>query len=143
MTGRQDEIAPEVRAFIAEYLDSVVQLETLLMLHAAPQREWDAGEIARDLRIDRAWAGGQLDGLCELGLLVCAPGETPDAGRYRYGPADAPTRSAVDALAKAYAERRVTVISLIFAKPADNLRAFSDAFRIRKDKDRDKEEPRG
>ena len=141
MKGRQDEIAPEVKAFIADYLDSVVQLETLLMLHAAPDREWDADEVARDLRIDRAWAAGQLDRLCELGLVVSGQAATTDARRYRYAPAATATRAAVDGLARAYSERRVTVISLIFAKPADNLRAFSDAFRIRRD--RDTEEPRG
>ena len=136
MTGRQEEIPSEVRAFIAEYLDSVVQLETLLMLHAAPDKGWQADDLARELRIDRAWAEGQLAGLCQQGLLT--HGQAGGVAEYRYAPAAA-VRGAVDGLAKAYAERRVTVISLIFAKPADSLRAFSDAFRLRKDK----EEPRG
>ena len=137
MTGRQGEIPADVRAFIAEYLDSVVQLETLLMLHNAPERQWPAEEVARELRIDKAWAEGQLESLCEQELAAWA--EADGVRYYRYGPAAAATRGAIDGLAKAYAERRVTVISLIFAKPADSLRAFSDAFRLRKDK----EEPRG
>ena len=137
MKGRQDEIPPDVRAFIADYLDSVVQLETLLMLHGAPERHWDADDLARDLRIERGWAQGQLDGLCEQGLAACGDSAEGGGRRYRYAPASAAMRSAVAGLAKAYAERRVTVISLIFAKPADNLRAFSDAFRIRKDKEED------
>ena len=41
---------------------------------------------------------------------------------------------AVVRLAKDYAERRVTVITLIFSKPVDKLRTFADAFRLRKDK---------
>ena len=124
-----------MKAFIAGYLDSVVQLETLLMLHAAPDREWEADDLARDLRIDRGWADGQLQGLCEQGLAVCSDG--PAGRRYRYAPDGASTRAAIDGLARAYAERRVTVIGLIFAKPADSLRAFSDAFRIRRDKEGD------
>ena len=136
MDKRQDEIPSEVRAFIAGYLDSVVQLETLLMLHAAPDKGWQAEDLARELRIDRGWAEGQLEGLCQQGLL--ASSEAGGVREYRYAPAAA-LRGAVDGLARAYAERRVTVISLIFAKPADSLRAFSDAFRLRKDK----EEPRG
>ena len=136
MKGRQDDIPQDVRAFIADYLDSVVQLETLLMLHGAPEREWEAADVARDLRIDRAWAEGQLAGLCEQGLAARDdPGG--EVRRYRYAPASAAARAAVDGLSRAYAERRVTVISLIFAKPADNLRAFSDAFRIRKEKEGD------
>jgi len=33
-----------------------------------------------------------------------------------------------------YADRRVTVIGLIFSKPVDKIRSFADAFRIRKDR---------
>ena len=136
MQGGRDDLSPDVRAFIAAQVVSVVQLETLLMLHGAPGRAWDADEVARDLRIDRAWAEGQLEALCQQGLAACA--DEGGARRYQYGAAAA-VRDTVDRLAKAYAGRRVTVIGLIFAKPADALRAFSDAFRIRRDKD----EPRG
>ena len=131
MKDREQEIPPEVRAFIADNLGSVVQLETLLLLHADPSREWTADEVASNLRIDRNWAEGQLETLCEEKLADCH--RDPPPRRYRFGPADAKVRTAVDGLAKAYAERRVTVISLIFAKPPDTLRAFSDAFRLRKD----------
>ena len=130
MKERQEDIPPEVRAFIAENLGSVVQLETLLLLHAALDREWTADDVAASLRIDRKWAEGQLEVLCAEKLAECSEGPPR---RYRFGPADPKQRGAVDALAKAYAERRVTVISLIFAKPPDTLRAFSDAFRLRKD----------
>jgi hypothetical protein len=136
MQGGPDDLSPDVRAFIAGQVASVVQLETLLMLHGTPGRQWTADEVARDLRIDRAWAEGQLEALCGQGLAARA--DDGDGRRYGYAAA-APVRPTVDALAKAYAERRVTVIGLIFAKPADALRAFSDAFRIRKDRD----EPRG
>ena len=124
-------LSPEVRAFIVEYVGSVVQLETLLMVASAPDRRWTAAEVARALGIESGWAAGQLDGLCGQGLAEC---DDSDPRLYRYEPRDDALRSAVAALARAYAERRVTVISLIFAKPADGLRAFSDAFRLRKDK---------
>jgi hypothetical protein len=38
-------------------------------------------------------------------------------------------------LADTYRERRVAVVSLIASKPIDNVRAFSDAFRLRKRKE--------
>jgi predicted transcriptional regulator len=131
MRERQEDIPPEVRAFIADHLGSVVQLETLLMLHEAPDRAWTAEDVASSLRIDPAWAEAQLATLRDDGLAKSDEG-TP--GHFRYAPRDAATRAAVDALAVTYSERRVTVISLIFSKPADNLKAFSDAFRLRKDK---------
>ena len=134
MQGPDPDIPPPVRAFIANHVGSVVQLETLLMLHASPAREWAPEEVARDLRIDRNWAEAQLDALWQQGLVIRTESTTPK--RYQYGPAPE-TKKDVDGLAVAYAQRRVTVIGLIFAKPADSLRAFSDAFRIRRDKEGD------
>jgi predicted ArsR family transcriptional regulator len=131
MRERQEDISPEVRAFIADHLGSVVQLETLLMLHAAPERAWTADDVASSLKIDPAWAEAQLAMLRDDGLAQADAGAPK---QFRYAPHNDATRAAVDALAITYAERRVTVISLIFSKPADNLKAFSDAFRLRKDK---------
>ena len=134
MQGQDSDIPPHVKAFIASHVGSVVQLETLLMLHGSPAREWEPEEVARDLRIDRNWAEAQLDALWQQGLVIRTESTTPK--RYQYGPAPE-TKKDVDGLAVAYAQRRVTVIGLIFAKPADSLRAFSDAFRIRRDKEGD------
>ncbi len=36
-------------------------------------------------------------------------------------------------LAEGYAERRVTVINLLFSKPVERIRTFADAVRLRKD----------
>jgi hypothetical protein len=133
MANGGDDISPEVSAFIADYVGSVVQLETLLLLHGAPDREWTADDVAATLRVDRNWADAQLDAICHQGLAECR--EAAPVPHYRYAPRTAQLRAAIDALAKTYAERRVTVIGLIFAKPVDSLRAFSEAFRLRKDKD--------
>ena len=134
MAEAGDDISPDVKAFIADYIGSVVQLETLLLLHGAPARAWSAEEVAADLRIDLAWAEAQLDAICEQGLLDCRTGSPR---RYVFAPHSSHHRRAVDALATTYAQRRVTVIGLIFAKPVDSLRAFSDAFRLGKDNPKD------
>lgn len=126
----EQDIGQDVRALIADQIDSVVQLEVLLLLHADPARSWQAADIARELRIEVNSAGDQLDLLCARGLL-----QSDDASprNYRYGPRTPALERAVPALARAYAERRVTVINLIYSKPADALRSFADAFRIRKE----------
>ena len=120
-----------MRQLIAERIDSVVQLEVLLLLKAETQRAWAAAEVAQQLRIEPAWATGQLEELASRGLLSLAA-EMPV--RYRYVPATAALDAAVAQLERDYAERRVTVITLIFSKPVDKLRTFADAFRLRKDK---------
>lgn len=123
-------IAPDVRSLITSCIDSVVQLEVLLLLHAQPDKRWVASDLARELRIDSAWAEGQLAQLCARNLLTCSSDPAPI---YQYGPGTSDLERAVAGLAQAYMDRRVSVISLIYSKPADALRSFSDAFKLRKD----------
>jgi hypothetical protein len=54
---------------------------------------------------------------------------------YRFAPATAEMEAAVDGLAESYAKYRVAVIALIFSKPSERVRTFSEAFRIRRRKD--------
>lgn len=129
----EEAIQPHVRAFIAGHVDSVLQLELLLLLaapaHAA--RDWSAADLAHELRIDPAWVEGQLKAMSAQGLLDAG---AATAAAYRYHPRSTELAQAVSDLARAYADRRVTVIGLIFAKPTEKLRTFADAFRIRKDR---------
>ena len=127
-----DEDIPErVKAFVSGEIDSVVQLEILLLLHAGAGAEFSADDVARQLRIDPAWAGPQLAELCARGTLVCTPG-TP--ARYRYEPRTPELHQTISDLAQLYATHRVTLTTLIFSKPPGPLRSFSDAFRFRRDK---------
>ena len=126
-------ISPEVRALIVDRIDSVVQLELLLLLQANAGRAWTAAEVAQQLRIDPSWAAGQLTELASRGLA--APADAPNASdAFRYAPAPPALDAMVVQLARDYNERRVTVITLIFSKPVDKLRTFADAFRFRKDR---------
>jgi hypothetical protein len=52
---------------------------------------------------------------------------------YHFAPATSELEAGVVAVAQAYLTRRVAVIEMIYARPSDNLRAFSDAFRLRKE----------
>lgn len=139
----EDQIPTPVRTFIADRIDSVVQLEVLLLLHADPRREYTSADIGRELRINPDWAADQLQVLYARGLLgLCGPpGPGPAGGGsaagacYHYAPASAELDAAVSGLVAAYADYRVTVTTLIFAKPAksaEQIRSFADAFRIRR-----------
>jgi hypothetical protein len=123
-------IPPRVRQLIIDHIDSVMQLEVLLLIAAQPQRAWSAKDLADLLRIDPAWVDSQLRAMAAGGLVA----QQPDPAAFRFEPRSAELSQAVDELAKTYADRRVTVIGLIFAKPLDKIRSFADAFRIRKDK---------
>ena len=119
-------VPADVRAFLAEYVDSIEQLEILLLLRGYPDRHWTAEETAARLYGNPQSAARRLARLRENRLLAAAA----DAPGYRYDPASAELAAAVDRLAETYRERRVAVTTLIASRPMDNVRAFSEAFRL-------------
>lgn len=123
-------ISAEVKAFIARQIRSIVELECLLLLHQDPARDWSASELGKELRIDEKWTTQELADLSKRGLV--APSEASSA-RFRYAPANTSLKDLVDSLASHYAQRRVSVIELIYLKPPDPLQNFADAFRFRKE----------
>jgi hypothetical protein len=119
-------VPASVRGFIASHIVSVAQLDVLLLLRAAADKEWTAPEVARALVSQQEAAGGWLEDLRQRGLA------SEREGRYRYMPVNAELDGLVDALAESYANYRVAVIGLIFARPSERITSFADAFRIRK-----------
>lgn len=125
-----------VQRLIGEHIDSVEQLEVLLLLRRQKDRPWCADTVARELRIAAASASERLVDLAHRGMLAPSePDESSPEGQecFRYSPANPRLDEAVSALAAAYSERRVSVINLIFSKPTDRIRTFADAFRVRRD----------
>lgn len=124
-------ISAEVRNFLADHIDSVLELELLLLLRANPQRSWTRAELAHELKIDVAWAAEQLARLATRKILSRSDDAEP---QYRYTPATRAMDDIIAAVADTYASHRVTMIGLIFSKPTSTLKSFADAFRIRKEK---------
>lgn len=121
-------IPPDVRRFLDRHIDSAVQVELLLLLRGRAGR-CSIDEIARELRIDPHHARDQVAGLRTSGVVA------EQDGKFTYAPADAAIAAAVDHLAAAYETHRVAITSAIYSKPSGPIRSFSDAFRIRKDRD--------
>ena len=128
----ESDISPAIRDFVVEHIDSVLQLEVLLLLFAQRERAFTTTEISEELRIDANWVDGQLSRMCISGILICT--SQSNVFSYQYQPARKDLDDAVKGLADAYVQRRVSVVSLIFNKPIDRLKNFADAFRLRKDK---------
>lgn len=120
-------IPAHVHRFILDHIVSVEQLEILLLLRGRRDRDWNAEEVARELRTAALSAANRLADLERRGLL------TREGERYRFDPAAPALEEAVEGLSHVYPERRVTVIDLIFSKPNDVIRTFADAFKLRKD----------
>lgn len=115
-----------VRRFIVSHIVSVAQLEVLLLLRAAADKDWTSDEVARALVTQPEAAAGWLENLTGHGLAR----ETD--GSYRYEPSSDEVERTVDALAESYANYRVSVISLIFSRPSERVTSLADAFRIRR-----------
>jgi len=64
-----DDIIPEdVKQFILERIDSIAQLEALLLLRDSPQVDWTANAVAKRLYIGEQEARVILQRLCADGF---------------------------------------------------------------------------
>jgi hypothetical protein len=118
-------LPPEVASFLAQHIDSVEQLEILLLLRMDRSRTWTPSELATEMRTTEGSAATRLTKLLAHGLVS----RTGDA--YRFAPADAAVEASVAAVATTYVSRRYVVIQAIFEPRASTLQAFADAFKIR------------
>ena len=125
-----EDIPEEVARFISDHIHSVEQLEALLLLRSARDRAWSADEVSRELTTTTGSAEARLLDLAARRFVVMKVGEPP---LYRYAPAKPEVDSAVEILSQIYKQRRVSLIQLIYSKPKDAVRAFSDSFRLKKD----------
>jgi predicted transcriptional regulator len=125
-------VPEHVRQFLLAHIRSIEQLEVLLLLRAAPEREWRAEEVNSELGSSVASISGRLALLASEGLLA-ARGE---GGRrsYRYEPTAA-SRATIDDLAAAYRERRLAVIEIVYERPDSDAASFSDAFKLTRSKE--------
>jgi hypothetical protein len=124
-------ISAETRQFILDNIDSVAQLETLLLLREYIGKTWKPSAVARRLYIQPRAAAEVLRILHERELIELAD---PDAPAYKYGPTTPERGRLVEDLATTYGKQLVAVTQLIHAKAAGNVHRFADAFRLRKDK---------
>jgi hypothetical protein len=120
----------EVHRFLHQHIDSVEQLEVLLLLWRTPERGWTSDEVATAVYSHPSSVIRRLARLLGQGLL-----REREPGCYQYAPRTAELHQTVTRLDHVYRERRVAVITIIASKPIENVRAFSDAFRIRRKKE--------
>lgn len=122
-------IPDEVRDFLLRRIDSIAQLEALLLLRADPACAWSAETLAKRLYITTQEAAVLLERLATDSFLVAAP----DAlGDYQYHPASGELATMIDRVAALYAEYLIPVTHLIHAKPRTRVQEFADAFNLRK-----------
>ena len=128
-----DLIPEDVRQFIVDKIDSVAELEGLLLLRRNPDTEWDVEALAQRLYTNRQQTEDVLAHLYSQGFLEVKKGEPPT---YHYQPGSLGLAEMVDRAAEIYSNYLVPVTNLIHSKPQTKVQQFADAFKLRKEDDK-------
>jgi hypothetical protein len=119
-------IPEDVQKFILQNIDSVAQLEGLLLFRANPETGWNAESVAQRLYISDGESAQLLLSLAARGLLREA------AGVYQYLPEQ---ETMVAKVADIYRRYLVPMTNLIHSRPKSRVQEFANAFKIRREKE--------
>lgn len=117
----------DIKSFLMESIDSVTHLEVLLMLYQNPEKNWDVESVRKEMRSSFSSASQQLASLTEKGLISF------NGDNYSYKPFSLELDNKVKKLHQLYHDMPVAVVTCIYERPAEKLKNFSDAFKIKKD----------
>jgi len=113
-----------VKKFVFDYIDSVEQLEILLLLSQRPGEAWTAETVSREMRSNAHSTELRLRRLQSQDLLTEEP-----PGHFRFSASDPGILQTIQDLSSVYASRRHRVLELVFA-PLKQSRAIAEAFRF-------------
>jgi hypothetical protein len=116
----------ELVEFLMSHIDSIAQLEALLLLRRTPDVRWSAAEMAKRLYISEPDA---LQILTHLEMHDCL-GRHDE--KYMFQPRSEELSRMIELVAEYYATQLIPMTNLIHAKPR-RIRQFADAFKLRKD----------
>ena len=125
------EIPARVLQFLAERIDTVPQLEALLLLWENPQWLWSEEELAGRIYVGRPVAATILQSLQRQQLVMAEPAATV---RYRYNPQWDPSGEVMPEVAAAYRRHLVPVATFIHSRASTAVREFARAFDLKKDR---------
>jgi hypothetical protein len=124
-------IPADIRQFILNRIDSIAQLEALLLLRSDPRMEWSVEVVAQRLYISEHETALILVRLCAEGFLIA---HNSQSSSYQYFPSSSRLKEIVDRLADSYSKHLVPVTNLIHGKSKNRIQEFADAFRLREEK---------
>lgn len=125
--GMGEDIIPLiVREFILARIDSIAQLEALLLLYREPAVAWDCRSVAERLYVSEDTAAALLESLVGLGLA------TRQGDRFVFDGRTARQAETIALLSEHYARHLIPVTNLVHAKPR-RIQEFANAFRLKKE----------
>lgn len=120
-------IPEDIREFLLDCIETVSQLELLLVIYQFKDKKWSAATVSRELRTNPSMAAKQMETLSSKGILK------KEDDLFSYSPDSELTHHKVEKLFELYHERPVAIVTFIFTKPEEKLKGFADAFKLKKD----------
>jgi hypothetical protein len=105
-------IPESIVRFLIEHIDSVRQLEILLLMRRGSERSWSATEVEDALGIGSGTAEPELEALSCRSLLDVRFGAEL---RYRFAPSGCDIRGAMDSVASLYHATPGVIVELLQA----------------------------
>lgn len=122
----------EVYRFILNQIDSVPQMEALLLLWESRPRQWSDNEIAARLYVSVDVVRNIVQVLVRRRLISTV---TNSEKHYWYESRGEDGDLLVEAVAATYRRELVRVSTFIHTKASSAVRDFADAFRFKKERD--------
>jgi predicted ArsR family transcriptional regulator len=128
MTSGQDNTDAAVIRFILDQIESVPNLEALLLLRDTRPQKWTISDLSKRLYISRDAARGLLEDLIHRGLIH----RDADGTAYFYQAASEEQDQLIGLVDETYRRQLVRISQLIHSKPSAAVRDFARAFRFTK-----------
>ena len=126
----QDPIPEEVKRFLNQYINSIAELEIILILRMHRDQSWSSSSVADRIYSSEEVTARLLARLTNSGFITAdGPSEAP----FQYRPRHQELARMLDQLAEVYAKYLVPVSELVHKKSRRNIEGLAQAFRIRKE----------
>jgi hypothetical protein len=122
-----DALPEDIRQFVLDNIDSIAEMEALVMLWRDAAVGWSIEQVVTRLYISPLDAERTLERLATRGVALRG-----DDG-YRAAALPEPTAATVQRLVQLYDTHLIAITNLIHSKPsASRIQQFADAFQLRK-----------
>ncbi len=132
MTAESSGVPRSVVTFVTDNIETLDQLELLVLAMESPHKWWDATLGGAAIGIGTGAARQALERLASRNLLAISVIEDV---RYRFQPGSEELRRTVQDFATAWRTDRPAITHIVVKGASPALRNFSNAFRIRRDAD--------
>jgi len=124
-------IADDILRFIDANVDSIEQLEILRVLGEDDAKRWHVADLAKASQVNPSAIHAHLSALEHRGLIRTESVENQVV--CQISPRNQSIAEMLARLLQAYKEHPVTMIRIVYDRADDRLKAFAEAFRLRKE----------